>query len=119
MRGDHLGRGTSRESAPPQLTRRLSIRVTRRAADQIEQAAAWWALNRSAAPGAIEEELERVFDLLSVEPGVGSVARNVKLRGVRRVHLSRIRYHLYYRVAAGSVEVVALWHTSRASVPKV
>ncbi len=101
------------------MIQRLSIKVTRRAAAQIEQVAAWWELNRPAAPGAIEEELERAFALLSAEPGVGSIARNVKLRDVRRVHLSRIRYHLYYRIAAGSVEVLALWHTSRGSGPKV
>ena len=74
-------------------------------------------MNRPAAPDAIEEELERVFGLLSQEPGVGSIARNVKLHGVRRVHLSRIRYHLYYRADAESVEIIALWHASRGSGP--
>ena len=65
------------------MTQRLSIKVTRRAAAQIEQAAAWWELNRPAAPGAIEEELERAFAFLSAELGVGAIARNVKLRDSR------------------------------------
>jgi plasmid stabilization system protein ParE len=46
---------------------------------------------------------------------------NTKLAGVRRIHLSRIRYHLYYRVAShgGAVEILALWHTSRGKGPGV
>ena len=65
------------------MTQRLSIKVTRRTAAQIEQVAAWWELNRPAAPGAIEEELERAFAFLSAELGVGAIARNVKLRDSR------------------------------------
>ena len=97
------------------MTERFSINVTRRAAAQIQKVAAWWALNRPAAPGAVEEELERALALLSAQPSVGSIARNVKLRGVMRAHLSRIRYHLYYRVSCGQLQVLALWHTSRGS----
>ena len=46
---------------------------------------------------------------------MGAIATNVKLPGVRRVHLSKVRYYLYYRVKNKSraVEVVALWHTSQ------
>jgi plasmid stabilization system protein ParE len=85
----------------------------------MEQAVAWWHDNRPAAPGAVEDELERAFDLLSTKPGIGAVARNVALPGIRRVHLSRIHYHLYYRVAADWIEILALWHTSRGSNPPV
>jgi hypothetical protein len=39
------------------------------------------------------------------------------LKDVRHVTLSRIRYHLYYRVAGDSLEVLALWHTSLGRPP--
>lgn len=76
-------------------------------------------MNRPAALDAIREELERAFGLLAVEPRVGAVARNAKLRGVRRIHLSRVHYHIYYRVLSGVVEVLAFWHTSRGAGPGV
>jgi plasmid stabilization system protein ParE len=67
------------------------------------------------------EELEQAFELLAMEPRLGAAARSPKLQGVRRVHLARIRYHLYYRVRDGqeSVEVLAFWHSSRGSPPEI
>lgn len=95
----------------------MRIQVTRNAAAQIEEAAVWWAKNRPLAPGAIEEELERSFALLAVQPAIGALARSDQLHGVRRVHLSRIHYYLYYRVSAKAIDVLAFWHTSRGSPP--
>jgi hypothetical protein len=52
---------------------------------------------------------------MSTQPNIGAIATNVRLPGTRRVHLSKVRYHLYYRVLREpkAVEVLALWHTSR------
>ena len=48
----------------------------------------------------------------------GARATNSKLEGVRRVHLARVHYHLYYRTTHEPViEVLALWHTSRGTPP--
>jgi plasmid stabilization system protein ParE len=101
------------------VTGPLPIRVVRRAAREIAQISKWWDENRPAALGAIGEELGKAFELIASSPQVGSRATNSNLRGVRRVHLSRIRYHLYYRVRTqpACVEVLALWHTSRGSAP--
>jgi plasmid stabilization system protein ParE len=99
------------------LTARLQLGVTAQAAEQIREAAGWWQEHRPAAPGAVHEELERAFDLISLFPGVGAAARNPALQGVRRIHLSRIRYDLYYRVTETTVQVLALWHSSRGSTP--
>lgn len=65
--------------------------------------------------------LERVFDLLSVQPRIGTAARSGRLKDVRRVNLPRIRYHLYYRPTSDdeSVEVLALWHSERGRDPKL
>jgi plasmid stabilization system protein ParE len=93
----------------------LPIKVTPRAEKQIQKAASWWLANRLDAPEAMKEELRRAFELISPQPAVGALATNTKLQGVRRVYMSHVRYHLYYRVNASStqVEILALWHSSR------
>jgi plasmid stabilization system protein ParE len=101
------------------LSQLLAIRVARRAAADIDEATDWWELNRAAAPGAIADEIERAFALIRSQPRIGALARNARLPGVRRVHLSRVHYHLYYRVMPEAIEVLAFWHTSRGSVPSV
>jgi len=99
------------------VTSRRTVVVTRRAAADIDAADAWWHEHRPAAPGAVHEELARAFDLIAVHPGIGAAARSSRLKSVRRVHLSRIRYHVYYRASANTVEVLALWHASRGRGP--
>jgi plasmid stabilization system protein ParE len=93
----------------------LPLQVTRRAAREIREASRWWDKNRRAAPEAFRDAIEKAFALIRTQPDIGGIATNVKLPGVRRVHLSRVRYFLYYRVTDSpeAVEVVALWHTSR------
>jgi plasmid stabilization system protein ParE len=78
-------------------------------------------VNRPKAPGVFREEIERALELVSTQPQIGAKAGNIKLAGVRRIHLSRIHYHLYYRIRESpkAVEVLALWHTSRGSGPEV
>jgi hypothetical protein len=39
-----------------------------------------------------------VWLLISVQPEIGARARNISLAGVRRLHLARVRYYVYYRV---------------------
>ena len=99
------------------MTRRLPVVVTARAAAEIDEAASWWSRNRPAAPGAIREDFARALSLLAAQPRVGAVARNTRLKGVRRVHLSRVRHHVYYRVTADAIEVLAFWHSSRGEGP--
>ena len=77
----------------------LHVEVSAGAAGQIREAEAWWRTNRHKAPNAIREELERASALVASQPDIGSRARNVKLAGVRRILLARIRYHLYYRIS--------------------
>lgn len=100
------------------MTSRLRVDISRTAAAQIEQAAAWWTDNRPAAPDAVYRELERALALLAMQPSLGARATNLRLRGVRRIHLPRVHYYLYYRATAEAIEVLAFWHTSRGSRPK-
>lgn len=98
---------------------RLPVKVTRRASREIREVSKWWKANREKAPNAVKEELQRAFDLLARQPLIGSPALNERLPGVRRLHLSRIRYYLYYRLRDDEtkIEILALWHTSRGFGP--
>ncbi len=98
----------------------LGIRVTSDARKQIREANDWWVENRRSAPDLVRTELERAFLLISSQPDVGSPALDSGLESVRRVHLYRIRHYLYYRVAGGgTIQIVALWHTSRGSAAQL
>ena len=97
----------------------MRIRVTRRADAHIEKAADWWKQNRPLSPGALDEELAEAFVLLLSQPAIGAPALNARTKSVRRVHLARVHYHLYYRVRGEQIDVIALWHTSRGSPPSV
>ena len=99
------------------MTEQRDLRVTRRAAREIREAASWWTENRLAAPRAFREDLERAFELLSLYPGIGARARSPRLSRVRRIHLSRIGYDLYYRPTGSRVDIVAFWHASRGTGP--
>jgi len=103
------------------LSQRLPLQVTPRAAREIREASSWWDLNRPAAPDAFRDAIAKAFELITTHPNIGSIATNVRLPGVRRVHLSKVRYHLYYRVKGepGVVEALSLWHTSRYPDPKL
>jgi len=95
----------------------VKVRVSKRAQARIERAAEWWDQHRNLAPQAFDEDLAKAFLLLGTEPLIGAPFASVSAPGVRRLHLARIRYHLYYRIHRGAVEVVAFWHTSRGTGP--
>ena len=95
----------------------MNVRVTKRAQAQIDRAARWWDENRNLAPEAFDADLAEAFLILGAEPGIGARVLRTSARGVRRLHLARIRYHLYYRVRGDQVDVLALWHTSRGRGP--
>lgn len=101
------------------MSRERSIRIVTSAALAIREAADWWFANRPKAPKAFVEELERALQLIASRPMIGARARNLKLTGVRCIHLTRVHYYLYYRLTSGkdTVEVLALWHTSRGKEP--
>ena len=98
----------------------LHVEVSELASGHIREAEAWWRINRTKAPNAIREELERASSLVAAQPHIGTRARNLTLAGVRRLHLARIRYDIYYRVdVPQQLEILAFWHTSRGSKPPI
>lgn len=84
-------------------------------------AESWWLENRPKAPQAFTEEIARGFDLVCLLPSAGEPVPHPQLKGLRRVLLGRIHYRLYYFVERGTetVEILALWHTSRGSLPRL
>ena len=102
------------------MSEALPVRIVSSAARSIAEVAAWWPENRPKAPDAFVDDLERTLTLIASHPEIGASARNAKLENVRRVHLARVHYYLYYRVTSEpSIEVLALWHTSRGADPKL
>ena len=103
------------------MNERLPIAVSALAVAQVRAAEIWWRENRPKAPGAIRAELDRAASLIALQPQIGTRARNVALHGVRRLHLARIHYDLYYRrlEAPPRLEILAFWHASRASRPPI
>jgi plasmid stabilization system protein ParE len=100
------------------LSETLEIEVTPLAAMQIEAAATWWAQNRRAAPDAIRVDFHEATALLSRQPGVGAKSITSRYPDLRRLYLSRVRYHVYYRVRPGKVVIVGFWHASRGTKPQ-
>jgi len=103
------------------VTRLLRLEIGRRARRQIKELTSWWRVHRTAAPGAVRDELERVFRLILSQPYIGPPALDVALPDVRRIHLSRIGYYLYYRVLEDLdvIEVLGLWSDRRDEGPPV
>jgi plasmid stabilization system protein ParE len=95
----------------------LDVEVTPRAAVQVEAAATWWAKNRPAAPDGIRIGFEDAKALLSFQPGVGARSSTARHPELRRLYLSRVRYHVYYHVRDGKVVILAFWRASRGSSP--
>jgi plasmid stabilization system protein ParE len=85
---------------------RAELRTTTDADELVEQIDAWWQANRPAAPDLFLEELAAALALLVDAPGIGTPYAHRKIRGVRRLHLARTRYHLYYVHNAVAGEVV-------------
>jgi len=103
------------------VTALLRIEIGEEARRQIRTLSRWWRRNRTAAPNAVTDELTRVFRLLINQPRIGSLALEIELPGVRRIHLSRIGHCLYYRVqdAEAIVEVLAVWSDRRGQPPPI
>ncbi len=95
------------------MTVALKLRITIRAAAQIEKADRWWSENRLSVPDALRVDIKAAFGLLIQQPGIGALVVNAKIAGVRRLHLGRIRYFVYYRIKNGELVILSFWHSSR------
>jgi plasmid stabilization system protein ParE len=97
---------------------RFRLRISLRAAQQIDAASAWWRKHRHKAPEALDDDVAEAFELIRENPGVGTLVRR-RPRHVRKIYLERVGYFLYYAEPIdGIIEVGALWHASRRSRPR-
>jgi plasmid stabilization system protein ParE len=95
----------------------LDIEVSELAAIQIRAADDWWRLNRSKAPNATHEEVERAARLISRQP---QIVRPQRCSSQCSALASGAdRFDLYYRVVSEPerIEVLTLWHSSRETGP--
>jgi plasmid stabilization system protein ParE len=65
--------------------------------------------------------LTRAFNLILNHSEIGPPALDVDLPNVRRIHLSRVKHYLYYRVLESEdiIEVLAVWSDSRGDAPSI
>ena len=101
------------------MSKELVVEVTPLAAAQIERAATWWVENRPAAPDAIRVDFEEASALLSRHPGIGAKSSTARYPDLRRLFLSRVGYHIYYRVTSGKIVILAFWHARRGTGPNL
>jgi len=94
-----------------------TLRTTPEAESQIREIDAWWRKNRPAAPGLFLNELTESFDLIARAPQIGRLYRPSPVPNVRRLLLTRTRYHIYYAVNNDQVWLLAVWHAQRGEGP--
>jgi plasmid stabilization system protein ParE len=95
----------------------LQVKISSRAAKQVQKAAEWWEQNRPAAPGAIGADFGEGVALLAEQPGMGPKYEGARAPGVRRLFLGRVGYFIYYNVKGDTLQVLAFWHASRDHQP--
>lgn len=93
--------------------------IKARARHEIERLAEWWAVNRTAAPGAVRLDLEAALFVVTQHPGLGNKVESGRSVQVRRYLMSRTQHWLYFRVKNNVVEVLSVWATSRGREAKV
>jgi plasmid stabilization system protein ParE len=78
------------------------VRFTSKAVDHVRRQKAWWLKNRDY-PDVFGEEFERVLEILSRLPGIGTPYKLSPIPGVRRVYLRRAAVHVYYTFDSSEV----------------
>ena len=88
----------------------MRLRVTRRAATQIEKALEYIEAESPQGANDVRERIQTLFRLLTQHPYAGQAT---DLPGVRRLTLSPYPYLIFYRVTDSEVIVQRMRHTSR------
>ena len=99
----------------------FEFKVAPQAVQQIRSVAEWWRKNRDKNPSGFADELEAACLLIQELPNAGERVPHRTIPNLRRVLLGLSDHYLYYSFAAHEdvVEVLALWHTSRGSGPRL
>ena len=92
----------------------MRLRVTRRAATQIEKALDYIEADSPQGANHVRDRIQTLFRLLAQHPYAGQAT---DLPGVRRLTLSPYPYLIFYRVTDSEVIVQRMRHTSRQPRP--
>jgi plasmid stabilization system protein ParE len=95
------------------------VELSPRAVCQIEAADEWWREHRPAAPLLFVDELEAALERLAVHPRSGRPYPRPRYPDLRRLVLTRTRYHIYYEYlpAEDVVWVEDVWSAVRGEDP--
>ena len=88
----------------------MRLRVTRRAATQIEKALDYIEAESPKGANNVRQRIETLFRLLAHHPYAGQAT---DLPGVRRLTLSPYPYLIFYRVTDSEVIIQRMRHASR------
>jgi len=88
----------------------VRLRVTRRAATQIENVLDYIEADSPQGANHVRERIQALFNLLTHHPHAGQAT---DLPGVRRLTLSPYPYLIFYRVTDREVIIQRMRHTSR------
>lgn len=92
----------------------MKLRVTKRAATQIEKALDYIEAESPQGANRLRERIRTLFLLLQQHPHAG---QSTDLPGVRRLVISPYPYPIFYRVTDDEVIVQRMRHTSRRPHP--
>jgi hypothetical protein len=95
---------------------RFEVLVLDGAFAEVVAAGELWEANRTKAPNLLVDEVGRALDLLATSPTLGMLAPGIpRRRGIRRMLLPRVGYHLYFSIEreAHRVVVLSFWHAHR------
>ena len=101
--------------------RSVRIEFSPDALAQIRAVHDWWQIHRPAAPELLREELAAALEIIRSSPNAAKAYPFAAIPGLRRLLMSRTRYHIYFTVheQRALIFVHALWHASRGHGPKL
>jgi toxin ParE1/3/4 len=88
----------------------MRVRWLRNALKNLDEEAAYIAVDDSANARLVVERVLQAVSMLSEQPGLGRPGR---VHGTRELIVAKTRYIVPYRVRGNVVEVLRVFHTSR------
>ncbi len=98
---------------------RWRVLIAPDAEGQLLVARSWWAANRQLAPDLFDREFDAAVAAIGNAPATFLLYHCEHDVDVRRIHLPRTRYAVYFCIESDHVLIVAVWHTARGSGPPV
>ena len=92
------------------MAQRMRVRWTRRALREQDEAFEWIVAEHRAAAAEVIDRIRAASRLLGEQPRIGRPGR---VPGTRELVVNRTPYVLVYRVAAETVDILAVMHQAR------